>query len=47
MAECLLAFRRGDDSAEADAGALAEADLIHEVRQIRRLFEAVIKGFSR
>lgn len=47
MAESLTAWLRGDDTAEADAGALALADLIHEIRQSRLLIQALVKAFSK
>lgn len=46
-AGCLAALLRGDESVDADAGALALADGIHELRQVRRILEAFAKALSR
>lgn len=43
----LTAWLRGDDTAEADAGALTLADFIHDTRQTRLLIQALVKAFSK
>lgn len=36
MGECLTALFRGEETEEADAGAMALADGIHELRMLRQ-----------
>ena len=47
MAEGLTAWMRGEDTDEAEAGALTLADAVHELRELRRGLHALLKALSK
>jgi hypothetical protein len=47
MAVAFTAWHRGEDTDEAEAGAMALADAVHELRELKRVVVALAKALSR